>query len=65
MNPLLVPKRMPSLYLKDDHEKVKGLFEQFEHADNRREKQKIAAHAIMELKIHADIEEKIFISRSS
>lgn len=46
--------------LKSDHNKVKDLFEQFEHADNRRLKKKIAAEAIKELKIHAEIEEKIF-----
>jgi len=46
--------------LKSDHNKVKNLFEQFEHADNRRLKKKIAAEAIKELKIHAEIEEKIF-----
>src|SRR5581483_7295555 len=46
--------------LKSDHDKVKDLFEQFENAENRREKKKIAAQAIMELKIHAAIEEEIF-----
>lgn len=46
--------------LKSDHKKVKGLFEQFENTDNLREKKKIAAEAIMDLKIHAEIEEKIF-----
>lgn len=46
--------------LKGDHDKVKGLFEQFEKADNLRSKKKIVADAIMELKIHAEIEEKIF-----
>ena len=45
--------------LKSDHAKVKGLFERFENTDNLREKKKIAAEAIMELKIHAEIEEKI------
>ena len=46
--------------LKSDHEKVKGLFDQFEKAESRSEKKKIVAQAIMELKIHAEIEEKIF-----
>lgn len=46
--------------LKSDHDKVKELFEKFENTDNLREKKKIAAEAIMELKIHAEIEEKIF-----
>jgi hypothetical protein len=46
--------------IKNDHDKVKSLFKQFEKADNLRTKKKIAAEAIMELKIHAEIEEKIF-----
>ena len=46
--------------LKSDHDKVKALFDQFENTDNLREKKKLAAHAIMELKIHAEIEENIF-----
>lgn len=46
--------------LKNDHDKVKGLFEEFEKAEDLRTKKKIAAEAIMELKIHAEIEEKIF-----
>jgi len=46
--------------IKNDHDKVKGLFEQFERAEDLRSKKKIAAEAIMELKIHAEIEEKIF-----
>lgn len=46
--------------LKQDHDKVKDLFEQFERTDDRRRKKKIAAEAIMELKIHAAIEEEIF-----
>ena len=46
--------------LKNDHEKVKELFEQFENAQSLREKKKMVAQAIMELKIHAEIEENIF-----
>jgi hypothetical protein len=46
--------------LKGDHDKVKELFDQFENTDSLAEKKKIAAQAIMELKIHAEIEEKIF-----
>jgi hemerythrin-like domain-containing protein len=44
--------------LKDDHEKVKGLFEDFESADGR-EQADIAATVIMELEVHADLEEKL------
>jgi len=46
--------------LKQDHEKVKELFDRFENTDDLRQKKKIAAEAIMELKIHATIEEEIF-----
>jgi len=44
--------------LKEDHEKVKGLFEDFESAEGR-EQANIAATAIMELEVHADLEEKL------
>jgi len=44
--------------LKEDHEKVKGLFEEFENAEGR-EQADIAATAIMELEVHADLEEKL------
>ncbi len=46
--------------LKKDHVKVKGLFDQFEKAHNLREKKKIVAEVIMELKLHAAVEEEIF-----
>jgi len=44
--------------LKEDHEKVKGLFEDFESAEGR-EQADIATTAIMELEVHADLEEKL------
>jgi hemerythrin superfamily protein len=44
--------------LKEDHEKVKGLFEKFETAEGS-EQADIAATAIMELEVHADLEEKL------
>ncbi|UVT17419.1 MAG: hemerythrin domain-containing protein [Nitrospira sp.] len=44
--------------LKEDHEKVKRLFEEFESAE-RKEQADIAATAIMELEVHADLEEKL------
>jgi len=46
--------------LKSDHEKVKGLFEQFEDAESQEEKESIIQQAIEELKVHAQIEEEIF-----
>lgn len=46
--------------LKDDHDKVQDIFEQFEESENRAEKKKLVAKALEELKIHATIEEEIF-----
>lgn len=46
--------------LKADHRLVKGLFDDFKKAETKREKAKIVAQAITELKIHTEIEEKIF-----
>jgi hypothetical protein len=46
--------------LKKDHTKVKDLFDQFEKAENLREKKKIVAETIMELKLHTAVEEEIF-----
>ena len=46
--------------LKDDHNKVKDLFDKFEKSKTLREKKQIVHEAIMELKIHAAIEEEIF-----
>ena len=44
--------------LKEDHEKVKGLFEDFESTEGE-EQTDIAATTIMELEVHADLEEKL------
>ncbi|MCC2640133.1 MAG: Hemerythrin cation binding region [Nitrospira sp.] len=44
--------------LKEDHNKVKGLFEEFESAEGR-ERAEIAKTAIQELEIHADLEERL------
>lgn len=44
--------------LKEDHEKVRGLFEEFESAEGA-EQADIAATVIMELEVHADLEEKL------
>jgi hemerythrin superfamily protein len=46
--------------LKADHEKVAGLFEQFEKASGDGAKQKLAEQICMELTVHATIEEEIF-----
>jgi hemerythrin superfamily protein len=44
--------------LKEDHEKVKGLFEDFESTEGEVQAD-IAATTIMELEVHADLEEKL------
>ena len=44
--------------LKEDHQKVKDLFEEFESAEGG-ERAEIAATTIMELEIHAELEEKL------
>jgi hypothetical protein len=46
--------------LKNDHDSVKDLFDRFKKAGDRRTKTKIANQALIELKIHAVLEEEIF-----
>jgi len=46
--------------LREDHNKVKDMFQRFEKTESRSEKKKIADQAIMELEVHAQIEEEIF-----
>jgi hypothetical protein len=46
--------------LRTDHDRVKELFKRFENSDDMDEKRRIAEQAIMELDIHAAIEEEIF-----
>ena len=49
----------PIQMLKQDHDKVRKLFREFEGADGQR-KQQIADQVMMELEVHASIEEEIF-----
>ena len=44
--------------LKQDHEKVKGLFEEFKETEGR-EKTEIANTVIQELEVHADLDERL------
>ena len=46
--------------LKEDHDKVKGLFDQFEAARSRAARVRIVREALTELKVHAAIEEELF-----
>lgn len=46
--------------LKDDHEKVKNLFRQFERARSADKKKQLADEIMMELEVHSTIEEEIF-----
>ena len=46
--------------LKEDHDRVKELFDQFEAAKSRAAKVKIVRAALTELKVHAAIEEELF-----
>jgi hemerythrin superfamily protein len=54
--------RMDALkLLKTDHDKVKKVFKQFEKMDHEgRAAQELAAQAIADLKLHAEVEEEIF-----
>ncbi len=45
--------------LRDDHKKVKGLFEDFEQAEDAKAKQRIVEMALMELGVHAKLEEEL------
>lgn len=46
--------------LKADHEKVSGLFKEFEKADSSKKKKALVAEICAELTVHAQIEEEIF-----
>ena len=50
----------PISMLKDDHSRVKDLFDQFEDTDDKQKQMKVAREALQELKIHARLEEEIF-----
>lgn len=55
----------PIQLLKSDHQAVKELFDKFESAKSEGPKVKAARQAIVELKVHAAIEEDIFYRRST
>ena len=45
--------------LREDHKKVKGLFEEFEHAEDAKAKQQIVETAVAELEVHSKLEEDL------
>ena len=45
--------------LREDHKKVKGLFEEFEQAEDTKAKQQIVETALAELEVHAKLEEEL------
>ncbi|MDP9171932.1 MAG: hemerythrin domain-containing protein [Acidobacteriota bacterium] len=56
----LLPEKHAIAILKKDHDTVKGLFDEFEKAEGAAKKEKIIGQALLELKIHALLEEEIF-----
>jgi hypothetical protein len=56
----LKPLNPAAALLKEDHDRVKDLFDQFEAATTRAQKRKIVREALAELKVHAAIEEELF-----
>ena len=47
--------------LREDHRKVKQLFDEFEHAEESQAKEQIVENTVRELEVHAALEEEIFI----
>ena len=45
--------------LREDHKKVKGLFEEFEQATDAKAKQRIVETALTELDVHSTLEEEL------
>jgi len=46
--------------LKEDHQKVKDLFDKFEETNGSAMKAKLVSEALTELKVHATVEEELF-----
>ena len=57
---LLLPDTHAIAILLKDHDTVKALFDRFDKAKSAAEKDKIIEQALVELKIHAVLEEEIF-----
>jgi hypothetical protein len=50
----------PVELIKADHETVRGIFEEFESASSPREQERLVTKALLELDVHAAIEEEIY-----
>src|SRR6266700_2858240 len=46
--------------LREDHRKVKELFEEFEHTEQSQAKEQIVKATVQELEVHAALEEEMF-----
>jgi hypothetical protein len=46
--------------LLEEHHKVKNLFEEFKHAEEKQAKEQIVENTLRELEVHAILEEEIF-----
>jgi hemerythrin-like domain-containing protein len=46
--------------LRDDHRKVKQLFDEFEHAEESQAREQIVENTVRQLEVHAALEEEIF-----
>jgi len=57
---LLLPENHAIAILIKDHDRVKDLFDRFESSHSAAEQEKIISQALIELKVHAEIEEEIF-----
>ena len=57
---LLLPENHAIAILIKDHDRVKNLFDRFERSHSAAEQEKIISQALIELKVHAEIEEEIF-----
>jgi hemerythrin superfamily protein len=50
----------PVELITEDHEKMRGLFDEFEKTTNKRSKSRIVNEILLELDVHAGIEEEIY-----
>lgn len=50
----------PVELIKSDHETMRGIFEEFESASSARDQERLVQQALLELDVHAAIEEEIY-----